>query len=355
MNRYRISVKNVSQRSVLVLTAAVFGLASAMLAHATTPLTFTCNANTPDSVYVSVEYETLDHQVMTVSGGLPPYTYSQNTTCPATETSPACGTTPLSAFGLTLNPNTGVVTGTPTQAADFSIEVMDSNKPPYYGWCEIDIVPPTTTPPQCIIPPSGTAIPGAAVSWNKFTPVGSTDVVWINAHIGRPSGIPTNQVTTIQFTGVTFVLNGVTYGLPDGVLSFNPSAPATPTTVFDSTNGPNGTWTTTLNPSDLSDEIFFDGQAVPLDSNISGGGSATFNFTTLSNETSPDFNWQWSAAVYTAWPGNNAAGILPYHNSLHAGTPQNTAVQKSLIQGPRGGGGSNFTGSWSGTGTGVCP
>jgi hypothetical protein len=185
--------------------------------------------------------------------------------------------------------------------------------------------------------------------------VGSTDVVWINAHIGTPSGIPTNTVTTVQFTGVTFVLNGVTYGLPDGILSFNPSASATPATMFDSTNVPNGTWTTTLNPSDLSDEIFFDGQAVPVDSNISGGGSATFNFTTLTNDTSLNFNWQWSAAVYTTWPGNNLAGILPYHNSLDAGTPQNTAVQKSLIQGPRGGGGSNFTGSWSGTGTGVCP
>jgi hypothetical protein len=32
----------------------------------------------------------------------------------------------------------------------------------------------------------------------------------------------------------------------------------------------------------------------------------------------------------------------------------NTTVEASLIQGPRGGGGSNFTGSWSGTGNGTC-
>jgi len=38
--------------------------------------------------------------------------------------------------------------------------------------------------------------------------------------------------------------------------------------------------------------------------------------------------------------------IQPYHgNGQHADTPGNTQVQKSLIQGPRGGGGSNFTGS----------
>ena len=59
--------------------------------------------------------------------------------------------------------------------------------------------------------------------------------------------------------------------------------------------------------------------------------------------------------MYTYWPGNNAAQILAYHQSLHAGTPLNTQVQKSLIQGPRGGGGSNYTGSWSGTGNGACP
>jgi hypothetical protein len=114
-----------------------------------------------------------------------------------------------------------------------------------------------------------------------------------------------------------------------------------------------------VNPNHLSDEIFFDGSAVPIDSNITGGGKSTFNFTTLSSDNNLAFSWQWSAAVFTYWPGGNAcdnqAMILPFHNSEHAGTPQNTTVQKSLIQGPRGGGGSNFTGSWSGTGQGKCP
>ena len=67
------------------------------------------------------------------------------------------------------------------------------------------------------------------------------------------------------------------------------------------------------------------------------------------------FDWQWSAAVYTYWPGNNTANILPYHQSLHAGTPQNIQVEQWLIQGPRGGGGSYYTGSWSATGNGKCP
>jgi len=207
----------------------------------------------------------------------------------------------------------------------------------------------------CVIPPEGTQISGAPVSWNHFNTSGSNNVVWINAHIGKPSGIPTNEVTTVQFTGVSFVLNGQTYPLPDGFLIFDPSAPATPTTIFDASYLPNGRWVTTLNPNNLFDEIFFDGQAVPVDANITGGGSATLSYTTKSTDNSLAFSWQWSAAAYTYWPGNNEAEILPYHQSLHAGTPLNPAVQQSLIQGPRGGGGSNYTGSWSGTGNGACP
>lgn len=219
--------------------------------------------------------------------------------------------------------------------------------------------------PSCVISSSGTAIPGAAVSWNKFNTVGNHDVVWIHAHIGTPSGVSKTSTTTVTYTGVTFVLNNITYNLPDGILIFNPSAPATPSTSFDPTAGSNGTWTTVVNPNNLSDQIFFDGGAVPVDSNISGGGKATFNFTTLSSDTSLAFSWQWSAAVFTNWPvwggvgnpnaGDNAAQIEPYHGHLEAGAPMNTTVEASLIQGPRGGGGSNFTGSWSGTGHGTCP
>ena len=273
---------------------------------------------------------------LTVTGGTSPYTFSVSS-----------GTLPA---GLTLNASTGAITGTPTAPGTFTIKVTDANGAVGTG-CTIIINPSFV----CMIPPSGTAIGGSPVSWNKFNTVGSNNVVWIHAHIGTPGGVSTTDVSTVQFTGVSFVLNGQTYALPDGLLTFDPAASATPTTTFDPTFFPNGRWRTTLNPNNLSDEIFFDGNALPVDSNISGGGKATFNYTTLSSDNSLRFNWQWSAAVYTFWPGNNAALILPYHNSLHAGTPQNPQVQHALTQGPRGGGGSNYTGSWSGTGNGACP
>jgi hypothetical protein len=90
------------------------------------------------------------------------------------------------------------------------------------------------------------------------------------------------------------------------------------------------------------------------------------SYTVNSTDAAFAYNWQWSAAVFTYWPvtdanrpdtGNNGAQIQPYHGGsggYHAGTPLNTTVQQSLIQGPRGGGGANFTGSWSATASASC-
>jgi SdrD B-like domain len=212
-----------------------------------------------------------------------------------------------------------------------------------------------TAPPP---PPLACTIPAASevispTSWNKFNvPFGAAPTVWVHAQF-EPTGVPTTTSSTVQFTGVSFVLNGISYPMPDGTVNFDPNAPATSTTTF---SGSPGRWTTTINPNFISDENFFVGAAIPVDAAIAGGGKATIRFTTQTDDTGLSFSWQWSAAVYTYWPSDwNQAKIQPYHgNGLHADTPTNTQVQKSLIQGPRGGGGSNFTGSWSATGHGAC-
>jgi hypothetical protein len=203
-------------------------------------------------------------------------------------------------------------------------------------------------PVPCTIP----AVIISNTSWNKFNiPAGSSPFVWVHAHIGKPSGVPTNQKSAVLFTGATIALDGTVYPLPDGLVVFDPSAPSVPTTTFNGNN-----WVTTFNPNNLSDEMFFLGAAIPVTPAIANGAKATLSFRVLSENPALSFSWQWSAAVYTFWPTDwNQANVLPYHQSLHAGTPQNVAVQQSLIQGPRGGGGSNFTGSWSATGNGVCP
>jgi hypothetical protein len=213
-----------------------------------------------------------------------------------------------------------------------------------------------TTRLACTIPAAGEII--SPTSWNKFNvPFGAAPVAWINAQF-KPTGVPAASSSTVHFTGVSFVLNGISYPMPDGVVNFDPNAPSTSTTTFSGTPGTSSAlWTTTINPNFISDENFFVGAAMPVSQAIAGGGQATIRFTTQTDDAGLSFSWQWSAAVYTYWPSDwNQAMIQPYHgNGQHADTPENTQVQKSLIQGPRGGGGSNFTGSWSATGHGACP
>jgi hypothetical protein len=131
--------------------------------------------------------------------------------------------------------------------------------------------------------------------------------------------------------------------MSDGLLIFDPLAPSTPTTTFDSTFSPNGRWTTTFNPKYLSDQMFFIGNPIPVDSNITGGGTASLSYTASSTSASLAYHWQLGAALYTYWPnisgsqintGNNAALILPSHQGDSAGTPENNAVENSLVQGP---------------------
>ncbi len=67
-------------------------------------------------------------------------------------------------------------------------------------------------------------------------------------------------------------------------------------------------------------------------------------------------NWKWAAAVCTKFEGDgNGLGVKPvegsrlsiYKNAHHSGTPE--SYTRYVVGGARGGGGSNFTGSYSGT------
>jgi len=289
---------------------------------------------------------TIDYSLTVTCGSGSPVTFSGVTTFTATASTETVTTSGGTFTGLTGGCEvTGSATLTSsgstvsTSLGDFTING---------GTGPATLSCPT---PACVIPPSGTEIPGSPVSWNGFTaPVGS--VVWINAHLDA-SDVPTNKITTVDFTGVTLVVNDTSYALPNGKVVFNPAV-STPSTVVNA----GGSWTTTVNPT-FSSDIFFDGQAIPVDSNLENGGhgntGSTLSFSTSSSDGSLKFQWQWGAAVYTSWPGNAAANIEPVHAALQAGAPRNKSVEADLIQGPRGGGGSNFTGSWSGTGHGTCP
>jgi hypothetical protein len=167
------------------------------------------------------------------------------------------------------------------------------------------------------------------------------------------NGVPASGATfNVDQSTITFSSNGTNYNLPvpNGKIVFSPGA-SVATTTFDS--GTN-TWTTTV-PVNQSGDVFFSGLPLPLPAGLPGGTNPV-SWTAHFSSTTPglSFNWQWGAAVYTSFGTGNAIGVKPvesngsaYQNSDHAGTPEN--FKSFVVGGARGGGGSNWTGSWSGT------
>jgi hypothetical protein len=188
---------------------------------------------------------------------------------------------------------------------------------------------------------NGTAIPG-----------GST--IWFNS-VFKVSGL--HAPATVQFTNskITFSASGTDYSVPvpDGVVNFSSVAKAT--ISFDGTN-----WQTAV-PSAFGDNVFLSGVAftVPAGGLPGGISPVTWQGQFLSSDPAVSVQWQWAAAVYTQFDSYNNIGVKPLHstsldaypNGDQAGTPENEKA--FVIGGARGGGGSNFTGSYSSTGK--CP
>jgi hypothetical protein len=201
-----------------------------------------------------------------------------------------------------------------------------------------------TTPTVSVISSNfnGTAIPAG-------------DTIWFNS-VMKVSGLGTAPVTVfVKAASVDFtdkLGNNYHVPMPDAVITFNPSA-ASAATAFDTAAN---AWNTTV-PSGLGGNTFLDGVALPLPGGLPGGTNPV-NFTADFTTDTPGIkiNWQWAAAAYSQFGTDPAGlGVKPvdsnsasvYHNSDHAGTPEN--FKTFVLGGARGGGGSNFTGSYSAT------
>lgn len=196
---------------------------------------------------------------------------------------------------------------------------------------------------------NGTAIPGGSY-------------IWFNSNFKPSKGAPVNG-TTVQLIGgmISFTANNVSYSLPvpNSMITFTASV-ACATLSFDTVHQQ---WNITV-PLKGSDEIFLGGLAFQAPAGGLPGGvrNVTWSGTIASSSPGLTFQWKWGAAVYSSFSNSyGSLGVKPthqsacsYNNGDHAGTPENV---KSVIGGATGGGGSNFTGSWSGTGTVVpiCP
>jgi hypothetical protein len=203
------------------------------------------------------------------------------------------------------------------------------------------------------------ADPGSSITSNfNGTPIAPGDFIWFNSVL-KVQGLGSDPVT-VGFTGsISYSVDGVPYVIPvpSAIINFLPSVPVA-TTVFC-----NGQWVTTAPLSGLAGNVFLDG--VALQAPTPGGfriHDITWQGMFFSVTPGLKIQWQWAAAVYRIanfGDDYNALGVKPvddnkasaYQNSDHAGTPEN--FRPYVVGGARGGGGSNFTGSYSGTGASV--
>jgi len=101
---------------------------------------------------------------------------------------------------------------------------------------------------------------------------------------------------------------------------------------------------------------------VPSQGLPGGINPVSWSGTFITDTTGVNVNWAWAAVVYTTFNADHSMLDVKAtddnhddcvtQNSDHAGTPE--LYKSNVIGGARGGGGSNYTGSLSGT-QGVAP
>ena len=208
---------------------------------------------------------------------------------------------------------------------------------------------PTPTPPgvACQQP---TSISG---NFNNFT-IAMGNYIWFTSVL-KANHLPALTPVTVTFTNQTITsANFGPLSVPDATVTFDPAA------VTATTNFIGGTWVTTV-PSSIGGNRFLSGLNFLVPVNLPGSiKNVTWSGTISVDTPGVSINWQWAAANYPTFSANPALlGVKPvddnkasqYKNSDHAGTPEN--FKQFVVGSGTGGGGSNYTGSHSSTGS-VC-
>jgi len=204
-------------------------------------------------------------------------------------------------------------------------------------------------------PPVTEGCPTSITSDFNGTPIPVGATVWFNS-VMKVSGMGSSTVT-IRVTGGSIDSPDFHVDVPDAVITLSPSV-TTATTTFDAATN---TWFTTA-PSSGPGNVFMAGAALPIPFGLRGGVKPV-TWSCVVDEDTPGLTiqWKWGAAAYLNFSSDlDTIGVKPvdsnsqsaYHNSDHAGTPE--TYKLSVIGGARGGGGSNFTGSYSATKE-ACP
>jgi VCBS repeat-containing protein len=188
------------------------------------------------------------------------------------------------------------------------------------------------------------------------TAIAGGDYVWFNS-IVKVNGRNGREVT-LRFdrSTISFTANSVNYvvNVPVNTIIFSAAVTQASTTYDSATDS----WTT-LVPVGYTGNVFLSGVAfqVPAAGLPGGIGNIAWTGRFSSPSSGLSVDWKWAAAVYDVFSSDESAlGVKAidgnqfniFANSDHAGTPE--FFEDDVIGGARGGGGSNYTGSYSGTG-----
>jgi Secretion system C-terminal sorting domain len=184
---------------------------------------------------------------------------------------------------------------------------------------------------------------GTAISSGKY--------IWFSSNftLDKVSSFP--LIIYLDSASITFNDDSKTYNqsVPKAVITIDTSITTDSINFDKSTNS----WIINVSPDSKGmDEIFLSGLSFQVPSGGLPGGINPVVWTAYfrTNQPGTSLKWKWSAAVYSNFSADyNQLGVLPLHSIDHTGTPVNFAQKDNCITGAKGGGGSNFTGSWSGT------
>jgi hypothetical protein len=243
---------------------------------------------------------------------------------------------------------------------DVKVPVCGGRSVSCVGQCQIPIEFLVDCPPF-----TGCSATSAIASNFNGTPIAAGNYIWFTS-VFQPPTVVADQVIEIAGQTITFTDGKVSYSIPvpNSEITVHPSSSIVPPSVtFDTVNN---RWLI-VTRSGLAGTTFASGVAflVPA-GGLSGGINPVTWTATFSSNASFSFNWQWAAAVYTSFPATFPSGYnllnvkpiddnilpFPFNNSDHAGTPE--TYKAFVIGGARGGGGSNYTGSYSATSSVSC-
>jgi hypothetical protein len=182
------------------------------------------------------------------------------------------------------------------------------------------------------------------------TNITDTSFIWFNSHITSMTGAsgPVTLYFRNQKISLTSPETNIAYELsvPDAEIRIDAS------TIAASTAFTGGSWITTV--VNVSDDPFFSGYVwdVPDGENPKASNPVTWSGDFYASVSGITIQWQWAAAVYSSLSlDNSSLGVTPIDGAgaSQSGTPLNFTA--FVIGGARGGGGSNYTGSNSGTAT----